>query len=160
MVKSLPAMQETQILSLGQEDPLEKGIATHSSILAWRSPWTEEPGGLQSMGSQSVGQDWVTSISQFLSTWTDSLWAWFFSFFFPTSFPPTLLLNKQPPSPHHTRHHWVVHSHISQIFIRILFCYVSHRMWFRFLCSTLPRAFPLGIDLILWVSESLVKKGI
>ena len=50
-VKSLPAMQETRVLSLGQEDPLEKEMATHSSILAWRSPWTEEPGRLQSMGS-------------------------------------------------------------------------------------------------------------
>ena len=51
-VKNLPAMQETWLQSLGQEDPLEKGMATHSSILAWRIPWTEEPGGLQSMGSQ------------------------------------------------------------------------------------------------------------
>ena len=49
-VKNLPAMQETQVLSLDQEDPLEKGMATHSSILAWKIPWTEEPGGLQSMG--------------------------------------------------------------------------------------------------------------
>ena len=48
MVKSVPAMQETQILSLGQEDPLEKGMVTHFSILAWRSPWTEEPGRLYS----------------------------------------------------------------------------------------------------------------
>ena len=50
MVKNLPAMQETGIQSLGQEDPLQKGIATHSRILVWRIPWTEEPGGLQSMG--------------------------------------------------------------------------------------------------------------
>ena len=49
MVKSLPAMQETPVRSLGQEDPLEKGMATYSSILAWKFPWTEEPGGLQSM---------------------------------------------------------------------------------------------------------------
>ena len=54
MVKNLPAMQETQLQSLGQEDVLEKGMATHSSILAWRIPWTKEPGGLQSMGSQRV----------------------------------------------------------------------------------------------------------
>ena len=52
MVKNLPALQETQVLSLGGEDPLEEGMATHSSILAWRIPWTEEPGGLQSMGSK------------------------------------------------------------------------------------------------------------
>ena len=54
-------MQETWIQSLDCEDSLEKGMATHSSILAWRIPWTEEPGGLQSMGSQSVRQDWVTN---------------------------------------------------------------------------------------------------
>ena len=56
-VKNPPAMQETQVRSLGQEDPLEQGMATHSSILAWRIPWTEEPGGLQSMVSQRVGHD-------------------------------------------------------------------------------------------------------
>ena len=53
MVKNLPAVQETQIQSLDQEDPLEKEMATHSSILAWKIPWTGEPGGLQSIGSQS-----------------------------------------------------------------------------------------------------------
>ena len=56
-VKNLPAMQElqeTQVRALGQEDPLERGLATHSSILAWRTPWTEEPGGLQSIGLQRV----------------------------------------------------------------------------------------------------------
>ena len=52
MVTNPPSVQETQVRSLGQEDALEKGMATHSSILAWRIPWTEEPGGLQSMGSQ------------------------------------------------------------------------------------------------------------
>ena len=57
MVKNLPALQETPVRSLGQEDPLEKEMATHSSIVAWRIPWTEEPGGLQSMGSQRVGHD-------------------------------------------------------------------------------------------------------
>ena len=57
MVKNLPARQETQVQSLGQEDPLEKGMATHSSILAWIIPWTEEPGGLQCRGSQRVGHD-------------------------------------------------------------------------------------------------------
>ena len=54
MAKSLPAMQELWVRSLGREDPLEKGMATHSSILAWRIPWTEEPGGLQSVGSHRV----------------------------------------------------------------------------------------------------------
>ena len=52
MIRKLPAMLETRVQSLGREDPLEKGMATHSSILVWRIPWTEEPGRLQSMGSQ------------------------------------------------------------------------------------------------------------
>ena len=56
-LKHLTATWETWVQSLGQEDPLEKEMATHSSILAWRIPWTEEPGGLQSTGSQSVGHD-------------------------------------------------------------------------------------------------------
>ena len=57
MVKNLPAIQETNVRPLGRDDPLEKGMATHSSILAWRVPWTEEPNGLQSMGSQGVGHN-------------------------------------------------------------------------------------------------------
>ena len=57
MVENLPAKQETWVRSLGQEDPLEKGMATHCSVLAWKIPWTEEPGGLQSMGWQRVGHD-------------------------------------------------------------------------------------------------------
>ena len=57
MVKNLPAMQETWVQSLGWEDPLEKGMATHASILAWRIPWTEEPGGLQSVGLQRIRYD-------------------------------------------------------------------------------------------------------
>ena len=69
-VKRLPTMRETWVQSLGREDPLEKEVATHSSTLAWRIPWTEKPGRLQSMGSQRVGHDWVT-----------------FPFPFPTIFP-------------------------------------------------------------------------
>ena len=61
MVKTLAAMQETQVWSLHQEDPPEKWMATHSSILAWKIPWTEEAGRLQSMGSQRVRHNWVTS---------------------------------------------------------------------------------------------------
>ena len=57
MVKNLPAMQETWVQSQGQEDPLEKEMATHSNVLAWRIIWTEEPGGLLSMGSHRVGHD-------------------------------------------------------------------------------------------------------
>ena len=62
MVKRLPTMRETRVRSLGQEDPLEKETATHSSIHAWKIPWTEEPGGLQSMGSQRVGHNWAISL--------------------------------------------------------------------------------------------------
>ena len=57
VVKKLPVMQENRVQSLGQEDPLEKGMATLPSILAWRIPWTEEPGGLQSIGSQKIRHD-------------------------------------------------------------------------------------------------------
>ena len=69
MVKNPPAMQETLVWSLGQEDPLDKEMATHSSTLAWRIPWMEKPGGLQSMGSQRVRHNCVTnfSFSTFLS---------------------------------------------------------------------------------------------
>ena len=61
-LKHLPPGQETQVPSLGWEDPLEKEMVTHSSILAWRIPWTEKPGRLQSTGSQRVGHDWATSL--------------------------------------------------------------------------------------------------
>ena len=67
LVKSLPAMRETQVQSLGQEDPLEKEMVTHSTILAWRIPWTEEPGGLLSMGSQRVEHD--LNVLNSLSQW-------------------------------------------------------------------------------------------
>ena len=68
MVKNLPALWETQFWFLGQEDPPEKRMATHSSILAWRIPRTEEPGGLQSMGSQREKHDWATNTFTFIST--------------------------------------------------------------------------------------------
>ena len=76
MVKNLPAMWETWVRSLDQQDPLEKGMATYSSVLAWRIPWTEEPGGLQSMGSQRVGHDWATNThTQLINTHTHtSVW--------------------------------------------------------------------------------------
>ena len=61
MIKNLPVMQKTRVLSLGWEVPLEKGMAIHSSILACRIPWTEKPGGLQTMELQRVGHDWVTN---------------------------------------------------------------------------------------------------
>ena len=63
MVKRLSIMRETRVQSLGWEDPLEKEMAIHSRTIAWKIPWTEEPGRLQSMGSQRVGHDWATSLS-------------------------------------------------------------------------------------------------
>ena len=63
LVKNLPAMQETQVQSLGWEDPLEKGMAIHSSVFAWEIPWTEEPDGLQSMGMQRVRHDLMTKMT-------------------------------------------------------------------------------------------------
>ena len=65
MVKKLPAMQETRVRSLDQEDPLEKEMATHSSTLAWETLWTEEPGGLQSIRLQRLGHDWSTNTTLF-----------------------------------------------------------------------------------------------
>ena len=77
MVKYPLAMRETWVQSLGWEDPLEKAMATHSSILAWKIPWIKEPGWLQSMGSQRVRQDWVTSLSFPIMALTPSLIAQF-----------------------------------------------------------------------------------
>ena len=73
-VKKLPAVWETQVQSLGREDPLEKCMATHSSILAWRIPWTEEPGRLQSMGSPRVGHNWATNTFIFRAGMTGRNW--------------------------------------------------------------------------------------
>ena len=73
MVKNLLAVQQTRVWSLGQEDPLEKEMSTHSSILAQRIPWTEEPGGLQSMDSQRVGHNWATNTCIFVPKLRD-LW--------------------------------------------------------------------------------------
>ena len=102
MVKNLPAFWETRIRSLGWEDPLEKGVATHSNILARRIPWTEEPGGLESLGSKRVRHNWVTN------TLTSSLEGIFFFFFFFFNFEkynangyvysPSLCLLPQPHS--------------------------------------------------------------
>ena len=70
MIKNLPSVQETWVWSLGLEDPLDKGMATHSSILAWRILWREVPGGLQSTGLQRVGHDWVTNTFTFGRAWS------------------------------------------------------------------------------------------
>ena len=77
LVKNPTAMRETWVQSLGQEDPLEKGMATHSSIRAWRIPWTEEPGRLQSKGSQRVRHDWATWLSLLL-LWKSIRTSWKF----------------------------------------------------------------------------------
>ena len=71
LVKHLPVMRENQVGSQGWEDPLEKEMATHSSILTWKIPWTEEPCRLQSMGSQRVGHDWATSLSFYFIFWQE-----------------------------------------------------------------------------------------
>ena len=84
MVKHLPTMQETQVRSLGQKDSLEKQMAAQSSTLAWKIPWTEKHGGLQSMGSQRVRRDWATSLH--------FLWDWNGNWPFPVLWP--LLLSK------------------------------------------------------------------
>ena len=68
-VKCLPAMRKTRVQFLGWEDPLEKEMAIHSSTLAWKIPWKEEPDRLQSMGSQRIGHDWATSLSLSIERW-------------------------------------------------------------------------------------------
>ena len=73
MVKNPPAMQETQVWFLGWEDPLEKGMVTHSNILAWRTPWAEEPGGLQSIRRQRVRHNWGTNTHKLFISWIQSL---------------------------------------------------------------------------------------
>ena len=83
-VKNLRAVQETRVRSLNWEDPLEREMAAHSSILAWKIPWTEEPGRLPSMGSQRVRHDWATSLTYLLIAWKRGLWLgllnqWYFS---------------------------------------------------------------------------------
>ena len=101
-LKHLPAMQETWVWSLGREDSLEKEMAPHSSIVAWRIPWTEEPGGLQSTGSQRVGHDWVTSLS------VGSIW----NFLFCIPLEPHLYCKteQQLLVLHDNLYHWTVSS--------------------------------------------------
>ena len=98
MVKNLPAMQEIRVYSLGHEDPLENGMATQSSILAWRIPRTEEPGGLQFMGLHRVGHDWATNIHT--HTRTHSIYqALFLTTAAPTKCEMESRLNFHCPSP-------------------------------------------------------------
>ena len=79
---NLPAMQETWVWSLGRDVPVQKEMATHSSILAWRTPWTEEPGRPQSLGSQTVKHDWVTNTSLHSLNLLSLLYIYFQTFFF------------------------------------------------------------------------------
>ena len=99
MVKSLPTMQETRVWSQGWEDLLEKEMGTHSSILAWKTPWVEEPGKLQFMGSQRVGHDWATSLhliftfifKQYIECFIwDLLWLEICPVIFSISLPPLI----------------------------------------------------------------------
>ena len=103
-------MRETQVWSLGQEDPLEKEMATHSSTLAWKIPWTEEPCRLQSMGSQRVRHDWATSLTHSLQSFNQC--ATVYSFF---TTPASRALQHQPPGRSSDRcsmkslYSWVLH---------------------------------------------------
>ena len=129
-------MREARVWSLGREDPLEKEMATHSSILAWRIPWWEEPGRLQSTGSQRVRQDWATSLSlsHFVHNITALPWSVIFIFNFPAStwicwsiatylvfsvlldiFPTNWLFPKLAQMKMHTHTH--THIHISKTFL-------------------------------------------
>ena len=99
-VKNVPAMQEIWVWSLGWEDPLEKEMAIHSSTIAWKIPWTEEPGRLQSTGSQRVGRDWMTSLSLWAFFGIAFLWDcnenWTFPVLWPLlSFPNSLTYQMQ-----------------------------------------------------------------
>ena len=96
MVKNLHAIQETQVWSLGQEDPLQKEMAAHSSILAWRIPWIEEPGRLQSTGLHRVGHDWVTNT---FFSFLDKEWHCYLSSLCKTEDLPELKVHKLWPNP-------------------------------------------------------------
>ena len=105
MVKHLPTMWETQVLSLGQEVPLEKEMATHFSILAWKIPWMEEPGSLQSMGSQRVGHDWATSLASWKKSYDQPMLSHFSRFRLCAT--PKTAAHQAPPSLGFSRQeHW------------------------------------------------------
>ena len=116
LVKSLPEMQETLVWSMGQEDPLEKEMATHSSIIAWRIPWTEEPGGLQSMGSQRVRNNWKTNTFTFSAGWSvgnrepcwvfNGVWTYSLRSMSPHDSAVPLVPDTLPPYHHHHLSCW------------------------------------------------------
>ena len=103
-VKRLPTTRETWVRSLGWEVPLEKEMATHSSILAWKIPWTEEPGRLQSMGSQRVGHDWATELNW---RWEHAgvRWQWDSILLLGFTYPTTTSTTAQEGSRHHGPQH-------------------------------------------------------
>ena len=133
MVKNLLSMQETQVWTLGQEDSLEKEMANHYSILAWRITWTEEPGGLPSMESQRVGHDWATNThthTQYLShrvavksKWVSAYYALIpvfskskhWQMFSCSSFHCHQSLSHHHHHHHHKRHHLTHHQHHSWV---------------------------------------------
>ena len=100
MIKNLPAMRETQVRSLGREDPLEKEMETHSSILAWKIPWMEESGRLQSMGSQRVRHDWATTSLSF-TLYDETL-----NLHVTKTWPPTVEWDTWPSFPSCLSWHW------------------------------------------------------
>ena len=114
-VKNPPSMQETRDRSPGREDPLEKEMETLSSILAWKIPWTEEPGGLQSMGSQRVGQDWETSLS------LCSILAWRLSWTF-------RIVHGAAES---NMTEWVTHTNIQGPWTLPLYLFILHILFFK-----------------------------
>ena len=91
-LKHLPPMWETRARSLGREDFLEKEMVTHSSILAWKIPWTEKPGRLQSLGSQRVRHDWATSLSRWIANWSNCFSCFFFFCFLPPFLPDCVFI--------------------------------------------------------------------
>ena len=136
MVKRLSTTQETWVWSLGWEDPLEKEMAIHSSTIAWKIPWTEEPGRLQSMGSQRVGHDWAISLSLFCHTlaWIGHRYTYAPSLLNPLPAPtpsPPSRLSQSPSlsSPSHAANsHWLS---------------VLHMVMYTFPCYSLKSSLPL-----------------
>ena len=152
MVKHLPTMQETRVQSLGQEDLLEREMASHSSILAWKIPWTEQPGRLYSMGSQRVRHDQATSLSFFS-----------FSYFILVCFPWSLFPN---PFSLLVTHYNIIHvlsvyaspeilCVTQYTWVKLHYKY-QHRSFFHIQCYTLKRVHVLCLICSRFISHSLV----
>ena len=135
-LKHLAAMWETWVQSLGREDPLEKKMATRSSILAWKIPWTEDPGRLQFIGSQSVGHNWVSSLSFFLSLYV-ALWD-SKTPHRPTGERVSWCLETSPPS-RLPPQDWSLSLTLLSLFLAFIFCPISFgREWATFLGAWCP----------------------